>query len=53
MDGSLSIFSAQIYVNALNTMHSLLSVTQTGYCALKGKAVALCEVGQVREVINS
>lgn len=34
MDGSLLICSAQIYVNALNTMHSLWSVTQSGYCAV-------------------
>ena len=36
MDGSLLICSAQIYVNVLNTMHSLWSVTQTGYCAGPG-----------------
>lgn len=36
MDGSVPICSAQIYVNALNTMQSLWSVTQTGYCAVLG-----------------
>ena len=35
-DGSWPICSFKIYVNALNTMHSLWSVTQTGYCAVPG-----------------
>lgn len=54
---SFPIYSSKIYVNALNTMHSLWSPTQAGYCAVPGheekkKAVALCEVGQVCEGVN-
>lgn len=36
INGSSPICSSKSYVNALNTMHSLWSVTQTGYCAVPG-----------------
>lgn len=36
MNASFPICSSKIYVNALNTMHSLWSMTQGGYCAVPG-----------------
>lgn len=52
-DANSSICLAQI----VDTMLSLWSLTQTGYCALhvikKGKAVALCELGHVGKEVHT